>query len=317
MSASVGMKAAADITRVRSGPTACGSAGGAATSWKVTIPAGVGPPVVQRHERRAVVALRRRHGLDADDHAVERALERRGAQRDRHGLGRRLAADRVEARGVALAAEEVRHLHGAAGQQDETRQQRQALAHGSAAVHAPSDSRSRAGWEGQNAGRGGTGPGPRRGLNRGKPRTRPMATARFDEIADDFAFLDDWEDRYRYVIELGRAMPPPRRRAEEPGDEGRGLRQPGVDRAAARPGTARGPLRLRRRVGRPDRPRPDRRPPRALRRPRPRGGARGRRAGGARPARARAAPVLAAVERPPRRWSAASARIAQTALAQA
>jgi cysteine desulfuration protein SufE len=35
-----------------------------------------------------------------------------------------------------------------------------------------------------------------------------MATARFDEIADDFAFLDDWEDRYRYVIELGRAMPP-------------------------------------------------------------------------------------------------------------
>ena len=35
-----------------------------------------------------------------------------------------------------------------------------------------------------------------------------MATARFDEIADDFAFLDDWEDRYRYVIELGRTMPP-------------------------------------------------------------------------------------------------------------
>ena len=35
-----------------------------------------------------------------------------------------------------------------------------------------------------------------------------MATARFEEIADDFAFLDDWEDRYRYVIELGKAMPP-------------------------------------------------------------------------------------------------------------
>ena len=35
-----------------------------------------------------------------------------------------------------------------------------------------------------------------------------MATARFEEIAADFAFLDDWEDRYRYVIELGRAMPP-------------------------------------------------------------------------------------------------------------
>ncbi len=35
-----------------------------------------------------------------------------------------------------------------------------------------------------------------------------MATPRFEDIAADFAFLDDWEDRYRYVIELGRAMPP-------------------------------------------------------------------------------------------------------------
>lgn len=28
------------------------------------------------------------------------------------------------------------------------------------------------------------------------------------DIRDDFALLDDWEDRYRYVIELGRALPP-------------------------------------------------------------------------------------------------------------
>jgi cysteine desulfuration protein SufE len=28
------------------------------------------------------------------------------------------------------------------------------------------------------------------------------------EIRSDFALLDDWEDRYRYVIELGRALPP-------------------------------------------------------------------------------------------------------------
>ena len=27
-------------------------------------------------------------------------------------------------------------------------------------------------------------------------------------ILADFQFLDDWEDRYRYVIELGRALPP-------------------------------------------------------------------------------------------------------------
>ena len=35
-----------------------------------------------------------------------------------------------------------------------------------------------------------------------------MASERFEAIADDFAFLDSWEDRYRYVIELGRTMPP-------------------------------------------------------------------------------------------------------------
>lgn len=35
-----------------------------------------------------------------------------------------------------------------------------------------------------------------------------MATPAFEDIADTFAFLDDWEDRYRHVIELGRAMPP-------------------------------------------------------------------------------------------------------------
>jgi cysteine desulfuration protein SufE len=27
-------------------------------------------------------------------------------------------------------------------------------------------------------------------------------------IRDDFAFLDEWEDRYRYVIDLGEALPP-------------------------------------------------------------------------------------------------------------
>ena len=35
-----------------------------------------------------------------------------------------------------------------------------------------------------------------------------MTTAAFDEIADNFDFLDDWEDRYRYVIELGKDMSP-------------------------------------------------------------------------------------------------------------
>ena len=29
-----------------------------------------------------------------------------------------------------------------------------------------------------------------------------------DEIIENFALLDQWDDRYRYVIELGRALPP-------------------------------------------------------------------------------------------------------------
>lgn len=35
-----------------------------------------------------------------------------------------------------------------------------------------------------------------------------MATEAFEEIAETFDFLDEWEDRYRHVIELGKAMPP-------------------------------------------------------------------------------------------------------------
>lgn len=34
-----------------------------------------------------------------------------------------------------------------------------------------------------------------------------MSTPAFEDIADTFAFLDDWEDRYRHLIELGKAMP--------------------------------------------------------------------------------------------------------------
>lgn len=33
-------------------------------------------------------------------------------------------------------------------------------------------------------------------------------TTSIDTIRDDFTFLDEWEDRYRYVIELGEALPP-------------------------------------------------------------------------------------------------------------
>jgi len=30
----------------------------------------------------------------------------------------------------------------------------------------------------------------------------------FEDIAENFEFIDEWEDRYRYVIELGKALPP-------------------------------------------------------------------------------------------------------------
>ncbi len=33
-----------------------------------------------------------------------------------------------------------------------------------------------------------------------------MATESFEELAETFEFLDDWEDRYRHVIDIGRAM---------------------------------------------------------------------------------------------------------------
>lgn len=35
-----------------------------------------------------------------------------------------------------------------------------------------------------------------------------MATPAFEEIVEDFEFLDDWEDRYAHLIEQGKAMAP-------------------------------------------------------------------------------------------------------------
>ena len=35
-----------------------------------------------------------------------------------------------------------------------------------------------------------------------------MATQAFEDLADTFEFLDDWEERYRHVIDLGKAMAP-------------------------------------------------------------------------------------------------------------
>ena len=35
-----------------------------------------------------------------------------------------------------------------------------------------------------------------------------MAQPAFEEIAETFEFLDDWEDRYREVIDMGKRLPP-------------------------------------------------------------------------------------------------------------
>ena len=37
------------------------------------------------------------------------------------------------------------------------------------------------------------------------PMTLP---ANIQDMIDDFAFLDDWEDRYMHVIDLGKGLPP-------------------------------------------------------------------------------------------------------------
>src|SRR5438552_6793504 len=39
-------------------------------------------------------------------------------------------------------------------------------------------------------------------------RNNARAAMTIDEIRDNFALLDDWDDRYRYVIELGRMLDP-------------------------------------------------------------------------------------------------------------
>ncbi len=34
-----------------------------------------------------------------------------------------------------------------------------------------------------------------------------MAQAKFEDLVETFAFLEDWEDRYRHVIDMGRGFP--------------------------------------------------------------------------------------------------------------
>jgi len=40
------------------------------------------------------------------------------------------------------------------------------------------------------------------------PAMTTTAPPTIEQIIEDFGFLDEWEDRYRYLIELGRALAP-------------------------------------------------------------------------------------------------------------
>jgi cysteine desulfuration protein SufE len=52
-------------------------------------------------------------------------------------------------------------------------------------------------------------------------REQPAVSA-LETIKSDFALLDDWEDRYRYVIELGRGLAPLGEGERTEGNKGRG-----------------------------------------------------------------------------------------------
>src|SRR5205085_9470208 len=41
----------------------------------------------------------------------------------------------------------------------------------------------------------------------GGVKLQPDEPLSIEQIIDDFAVLDDWDERYRYIIELGRRMP--------------------------------------------------------------------------------------------------------------
>jgi Fe-S metabolism associated domain len=43
---------------------------------------------------------------------------------------------------------------------------------------------------------------------RSVPENGTRTDMTIDEITENFALLDDWDDRYRYLIELGRTLAP-------------------------------------------------------------------------------------------------------------
>jgi cysteine desulfuration protein SufE len=63
-----------------------------------------------------------------------------------------------------------------------------------------------------------------------------------DEIIDNFELLDDWDDRYRYIIELGRALPELPAHAHTEANKVRGCASQVWVKTDVRPNGADGPI---------------------------------------------------------------------------
>ena len=119
-----------------------------------------------------------------------------------------------------------------------------------------------------------------------------------DEIRDNFALLDDWDDRYRYVIELGRTLDPMPEAEHSAANKVQGCASQvwlskQVDRSDGEPLAE-----LSRRQRRAYRARTDRDPADAVFRPHPAAHSCHRCAGAIRRARISRAPDAAALQRP-------------------
>jgi cysteine desulfuration protein SufE len=66
--------------------------------------------------------------------------------------------------------------------------------------------------------------------------------ADIDEIIDNFSLLDDWDDRYRYLIELGRELPPLAAEAHNDANKVRGCASQVWLDTRVRPNGAGGPV---------------------------------------------------------------------------
>ena len=63
-----------------------------------------------------------------------------------------------------------------------------------------------------------------------------------DDIIENFSVLEDWDDRYRYVIELGRGLPPLAEREHSDANKVRGCASQVWLATSVAPNGARGPV---------------------------------------------------------------------------